>query len=534
MRVNGRSISGPTVVLLIGVLMLIGCSGTAPSETEAGPTAGKSFGSSVAPLARLQTSELRVMTFNIEYGGVGVDFASVSRAIKAAHADVVAINEGYGNIPRLSADLDWRYFDIRSQIVSRFPLLTPPGSDALRLRRGARTTDGRAVLVEVAPRRVVAIVNVHLPSSPYSPFKVQNGASAHEILGIEKRVRVPALRLPLRTAEGLIADHVPVFLLGDFNSPSDLDWTKATVGLRPQIRYPLRWPASVAVEASGMVDSYRAVHPNPVTDQGLTWPASRPFVKGYNPGPNGAAADRIDLLFSGGPARAIHSSIVGEAGNKYSDIVVSPWPTDHRAVVSQFKVKPAPTTTLVSVRSRLLTRGAPLIVDYSASDANADSLVITPATCAGDPVIRDPVNHAVGGTERIDTTSLKPAAYEACLLDEDGRLLAQMAFWVKAKAAKPRLETSKRSYDRGEAIRVSWTDAPGNRNDWLGVFHNDGKPGLGSYVGWTYVGAEIAGSTLLDGRINGVNWPLPKGRYTVSLLKDDGYAVLAHADFVIR
>src|SRR4029453_7688295 len=98
-------------------------------------------------------------------------------------------------------------------------------------------------------------------------------------------------------------------------------------------------------EAMFRSDSYRALHPTPVTDQGLTWPASRPFVKGYNPGPNGAAADRIDLLYSGGPARATQSSVVGEAGSKYSDIVVSPWPSDHRAVVSQFEVTPAPLPT---------------------------------------------------------------------------------------------------------------------------------------------------------------------------------------------
>ena len=522
-------------MLLVGALTLMGCMGTTSPAVQSSPTTSKTTASSaLTPAARPQTINLRVMTFNIEYGGVGVDFASVSKAIRAAHADVVAINEGYGNIPRLAAALGWQYFDIRTQIVSRFPVLTTPGSDAFRLHRGARTTDGRAVFVEIAPGRVVAIVNVHLPSSPYSPFKVQKGAPAREILALEKRVRVPALQLPLRTARKLIADHVPVFLLGDFNSPSDLDWTKKTVGLRDQIRYPLRWPASAAVEAIGMVDSYRAAHPNPVTDQGLTWPASRPFVKGYNPGLNGAAADRIDLLFSGGPARATHSSIVGEAGSKYSDIVVSPWPTDHRAVVSQFKVAPAPTPTLVSVGSRLIARGPPLIVVYSARDADADSLVITPATGTRDPVISDPVKNATSGTERIETTSLRPGEYEAVLLDDDGKLLAQMVFWVEAKGAEPSLQTGKRSYDRGEAIRVSWADAPGNRNDWLGVFPNGGEPGVDSYVGWTYVGAEIAGSTLLDGKINGVNWPLPKGRYSVYLLKDDGYEILARADFAIR
>ena len=61
------------------------------------------------------------MTFNIEYGGTGVDFGSVPKAIRAARADVVAVNEGYGNIPRLAAALGWRDFDVRSKVVSRFP-----------------------------------------------------------------------------------------------------------------------------------------------------------------------------------------------------------------------------------------------------------------------------------------------------------------------------------------------------------------------------------------------------------------------------
>jgi endonuclease/exonuclease/phosphatase family metal-dependent hydrolase len=521
-------------MLLVGALTLVGCTGTTSSAVKSSPATTQTGPSSAFSSTSPRPINLRVMTFNIEYGGTEVDFASVSKAIKAAHADVVAINEGYGNIPRLADALGWPYFDIRTQVVSRFPVLTPPGSDSFRLRRGARTTDGRAVFVEVVPGGVVAVVNVHLPSSPYSPFKVENGASEPEIMAIEKRVRVPALQLPLKTAVGLIADDVPVFLLGDFNSPSDLDWTKATVGLRDQVRYPLRWPPSAAVEARGMVDSYRAVRPNPVTDQGLTWPASRPFVKGYNPGPNGAAADRIDLLFSGGPVRATRSNIVGEPGNKYSDIGISPWPSDHRAVVSQFKVVPAATPTLVSVRSRLVARGAPLTVAYEAADADADSLVITRDVRTGKPAISDAVENHTRGTERIDTTSLEPGRYEAVLLDHDGKPLAQMAFWVEAKGAGPSLQTDKRSYVRGEAIGVSWADAPGDRNDWLGVYPHGGVPSRDYYVGWTYIGAEIAGSTLLDGKINGVDWPLPKGRYSVYLLKDDGYDVLARTDFAIR
>src|SRR5206468_1819385 len=97
-----------------------------PGPTESGTAA--SSGSVV----------LHLMEFNIEYGGTQVDFAGVPAAIRAAGADVVALEEGYGNVPRVAKALGWPYYDVRTQVVSRFPLLTP--SDA-----------GPYVLVEVAP-----------------------------------------------------------------------------------------------------------------------------------------------------------------------------------------------------------------------------------------------------------------------------------------------------------------------------------------------------------------------------------------------
>ncbi len=560
-RLYSRSRRRSLSLLLIGVLGLSGCT-TAQSDPTSGPATGRTTptsGSSpsnptLAPpsstpdpsgpasaAAPRRTASLRVMTFNIEYGGTGVDFSSVAKAVEAAHADVVAVNEGYGNIPRLAAELGWRYYDVRTQVMSRLPLLTPPMSDGLTLDRGARTTDGRAVFVEITPGHVAAIVNVHLPSAPYSPFKVEDGAPAGEIVALEKRVRVHALRRPLMTARQLVAAHTPVFVLGDFNSPSDLDWTKAAVGLRDQVRYPLHWPASRAAESSGLVDSYRAVHPNPVTSQGLTWPASRPFVEGYNPGPAGQAADRIDLLFSGGPARAVESSIVGERGSRYSDIVVSPWPSDHRAVVSQFKVTPAPAPTLVSVRSRLVPRGRSLVVDYASDAGDARSVVVTPVDLAplaadprADPLAEVSATDAASGTERIDTTSLRPGMYEAGLVDGSGTIVARMAFSVEQPGATALLRTSRRSYRPGARVGVSWWDAPGERNDWLGLYKQGGDPATDSYLGWTYIGAEVSGGTWIDAKINGIDWPLKQGDYSIFLLKDDGYDVLAKTSFGVR
>ena len=46
--------------------------------------------------------------------------------------------------------------------------------------------------------------------------------------------------------------------------------------------------------------------------------------------------DRIDWVLSQGPATTVSSELVGEQGGPDVEIGVSPWGSDHRAVVSDF------------------------------------------------------------------------------------------------------------------------------------------------------------------------------------------------------
>lgn len=91
----------------------------------------------VAAAAGSPPLTVRVMSFNIEWGGAHVRFASVSEAIRAAGADIVGIQEPEGNLERLARDLGW-YFNRRNHVVSKYPLVDPPGGD------------GRFLFVEVA------------------------------------------------------------------------------------------------------------------------------------------------------------------------------------------------------------------------------------------------------------------------------------------------------------------------------------------------------------------------------------------------
>ena len=124
-RHRGRQVSlryaqGPSVVsgsgrVLLFVAMLFAACTSASEENS--------------PKKRVAL-QLKVMEFNIEYGGHEIDFDSVVEAIQKSDADVVAIEEAWGNMPLLARRLGWRYFDRRMQLVSQLPLLAPAGATA--------------------------------------------------------------------------------------------------------------------------------------------------------------------------------------------------------------------------------------------------------------------------------------------------------------------------------------------------------------------------------------------------------------------
>jgi exodeoxyribonuclease III len=76
-----------------------------------------------------------------------------------------------------------------------------------------------------------------------------------------------------------------------------------------------------------MSDAYRAVYPDPVSHPGWTW---TPITREDDPRDR---HDRIDMIFTGPGVRVTSAAIVGERPER-ADIVVRPYPSDHRAVCS--------------------------------------------------------------------------------------------------------------------------------------------------------------------------------------------------------
>jgi endonuclease/exonuclease/phosphatase family metal-dependent hydrolase len=400
------------------------------------------------------------MVFNIEEGGEGVDFAQVVGAIRHADPDIVALEEAVGHASRIATELGWPYASMRTQVISRLPIVDVPEGD------------DQPVFVEVGRGRFVAIDNVHLPAEPYGPESARQGGTPAEVTALEHRIRLPAIERRLARLRPLAATGMPVVMLGDFNAPSHLDWTTAAIGLRPHVRHAIEWPVSRAIEAAGFSDAWRAVHPDPVRDPGLTWWADRPPTGGYEPGAD-TPDDRIDHIHVAGPIRVIDAVLIGESGRSDVAIGIDPWPSDHRAVLARLTVAPAPLpdlsdTFLAAASSTVALPTGPVTIETTKG-----------VYAVGEPI---EVQWASGPAYRWDWIAIYDAPDEG--LANEG-LADRQRIWLHTRA------------------------------------HIDGTLQLDG-------AAAIVDQSSIGGR-----WPLPPGRYVAIYLLDDGPIALGRAAFTI-
>jgi endonuclease/exonuclease/phosphatase family metal-dependent hydrolase len=469
--------------------------------------------------AQTEPAELRIMTFNIWLGGELVNFGKVIEAIEKSGADIVGLQEATGNTLRLADALGW-YANERTQIISRFPLIDPPGSE------------GYYVFAQLAPGQVAAVANVHLPSDPYGPYLVRDGSSLEEVLENEQATRMPMLEPVLTKLSELSQTGMPVLLTGDFNSPSHLDWIEGLAEVREEVKYPVAWPVTVAVEEAGFIDTYRAAHPDPVEEPGVTWTYGYPYPRLRE----NEVIDRIDLVFATSNIEVMGSDIVGPGGSPNADIEVTPFPSDHRGVVSTVRLTPVEPPLFVAADKRRIVQGEPIVIRYHApngEDSDRIVLVKSEGDAVNDALMSLPPYEAdFFGAVTFGSATLEPGLYDAVLLSENTEEVSRNSFWIVAPNATPSLSTDKSSYSEGEAITVTWDNAPALRWDWLGIYAADDAD-LYNYLGFLYTGASVSGSATFDSEVIGEAM-LPPGDYEVRLMLDDGYQVLGSSHFTVE
>ncbi|ARF09754.1 endonuclease/exonuclease/phosphatase family protein [Indivirus ILV1] len=445
-------------------------------------------------------NRIKFMQFNIENGGTLIDFSKVIKIIKSTDADVVAIEEANGNMHKIAKESGYPYYDNRTQIMSHYPIINP--GDAY----------GIYVLIEMEPNKVIAVSNVHLPSDPYGPEELHKGESYRKVTKLEKSLRLYALQRQIKTLPKLMNENIPIFLAGDFNSPSHLDCKETEEKC-------FIWPISLTLEKLGFKDSYREIYSDANENHGYTWWADRPKVKDdWNPGPNDKH-DRIDFIYIGGPVKPERFQIIGEKD-------ISPWPSDHRAIVLDCSVKLARSPIYVAVNHRMIEVGNKIKIKYYTSKNNYGNIIAIRNNNSNQNVKEIMLTNKLYGEIEI-SLELKEGNYNIVLLNNKNKSLSETPLIIKPKNAKVELKTNKKIYNIGEPITVYWEYGPGNRFDWI-IIQKEDAPKTEDMHYWHSTQSEINGShTFSKTTLDKDKWPLDPGIYDIKYMVDDSYEIIA-------
>jgi endonuclease/exonuclease/phosphatase family metal-dependent hydrolase len=284
---------------------------------------------------------IRVMTFNIWVGGESGNqpLSQTVEVIRKANAAIVGMQETHtsekdgkrqDSAREVARMLGWHYFDQgeRTGILSRFAIIT-------------NTPAKWGVLVRLNSGAEMWMFNAHLIHAPYQPYQLLNIPyadapfikTAAEAVAEARKARGAQVERLLAELKPALASGKPVFLTGDMNEPSHQDWTPraAQAGKVP---IAVEYPTTLAITEAGMTDAFRAIFPNEVEARGNTW---TPITAPDDPKDR---HDRIDFVFlSGTGLKVERCEIVGE-DKRFADIVVQPYPSDHRAVVATLNMTP--------------------------------------------------------------------------------------------------------------------------------------------------------------------------------------------------
>ena len=228
-------------------------------------------------LGQAEESTLRVMSYNIHRGGLVLlkqPLSQTAKVIRLAKADIVGIQETRSpkgdTLEDLAKLLGWNHdMGKGSNILTRYEIV-----DSLY----------KGVKVKLDSGSHAYVFNVHLSSHPYQPYqllKIRPKWHKHtnnitfiktetEAIEWAKKARGAEIVKVLKQVKFIPDKQAPVFVVGDFNEPSHLDWTEAAAkaGATPSKSHS---PTSRGWLEAGFTDSYRTIHPDEVAKPGLTW-----------------------------------------------------------------------------------------------------------------------------------------------------------------------------------------------------------------------------------------------------------------------
>ncbi|CAD5231507.1 unnamed protein product [Bursaphelenchus xylophilus] len=329
------------VVVVIGVIVLLYFA-LRPNTNGNGPNEKDLF---MGP-------KFRFMSFNLWFNGhmVKDGLQKIAKHIKKVDPDVVALQE-IQTVYELDELLDllgpdWngafrggsRYVD--DAIISRHPLNF---TESFSLNAGLG--------IEILPSNTskVRVVSLHLDWHSMGNYATNNRlvTSIDQILAGESTPPVfnrvdqvkQLLSHPTFKRWNVESTDIPVFIAGDFNSASHLDWAENRK--EEHGGWVVEWPTTKMIMDSGFLDSFRVVHPDPIAEPGDTWSLVEKHNWEWNltiPEPQ----DRIDFIFFKSPDLRVEDSYLysgDEKANVRPNQFENDYPSDHYAMVSDFNFR---------------------------------------------------------------------------------------------------------------------------------------------------------------------------------------------------
>lgn len=322
-----------------------------------------------------QEKEIKLLQLNIWQEGVMVKngYEALADELARADADFIMLSEvrnynGTRFCDRIVASLKERgktyysFYSYDSGLLSKYPItdsavIFPENGDRGSIYKLAADWEGRRVCIYTAhlDYRNCAYYRVRgydgstwekiPPDTVVASLLADNVASQRD----------DAIRQFIGDAEKETAQGRLVFIGGDFNEPSHLDWTEATKDSADHRGVVIPWTVSTMLANAGYKDAYREIYPDPVKNPGYTYPADNreTEVSRLTWAPDADERERIDVIYyypqKGlqplqanifGPRGSIRNSMRVQKNTE--DVFIEPlgvWPTDHKGVLVRFRVR---------------------------------------------------------------------------------------------------------------------------------------------------------------------------------------------------
>lgn len=317
----------------------------------------------------------RILQFNIWQEGTSVPggYEAIINEIARSEADFITLSEvrNYSEdiTAKMCRDLEAKtgkkYYSFRSDdsgILSRHVIGRHSAVFPLRNDRGSIYK----VVTSIAGKRV-ALYTAHLDYTHYACYyprgyngnfqKLDGPVTDTDIIRQNnlESLRDEAIASFLVDAQAEKQENSLIFLGGDFNEPSMLDWVSSMKSRYDHNGVVYEWDQSKTLLDAGYKDAYRVIYPNPLTHPGITYPSDNKDKRTdqLTWATEADERERIDFVYYA-PCEnlsVVSARMVGPKGTiaynkrvdeETEDQFIEPldvWPSDHKAVLIEFKLE---------------------------------------------------------------------------------------------------------------------------------------------------------------------------------------------------